>query len=433
MAKRRTKGEGSLLLIKGCKIYYAQFYENGKQKRVSTGQRVKQKALAVLRRLVGDSERGLPSLADAQKIHYGDLRTALLANYTEKGNRSLEQRADGSETIVGLKQLDDFFGYKEGKHKNGKRYIKNPGAVVARLTTDAARKFARQRAAEGAGTAMINRSLACLRRMLRIAYEDRKIPAVPKIRLLKEPSARKGFLELEKFEELLRALPAHLHSLVLFLYWCGVRLGEAMQIQWQQVDLQARLIRLEEGETKNDEPRIVPLPAMLVNLLSTQTSKVGRVFDDTNLRSEWARACAAVGLGTLEKKKSESHNKRRKFNVWEKYSGLIVHDLRRSAVRNLRLAGVPENVSMKISGHKTRSVFDRYNIVSVDDISDAMRRVETNAAANGAGRIIAASAQPTLPASAEEKIVISENSVKISSRRGQRQNAKSSSSNKMGA
>ena len=276
---------------------------------------------------------------------------------------------------------------------------------------------------------MVNRSLACLRRMLRIAYEDRKIPAVPKIRLSKEPAARKGFLELEKFEELLKALPVHLRPLILFLYWCGVRLGEAMQIEWSQVDLQARLIRLEEGETKNDEARVVPLPAVLVNSLTEITPKVGRVFDSTNLRTEWARACAAVGLGTLEKKKSESHNKRRKFQVWEKYSGLIVHDLRRSAVRNLRLAGVAENVAMKISGHKTRAIFDRYNIVSVGDISDAMRRVETNAAANGAGRIIAVSE----PASAEEKIVISENSVKISSRRGQRQNAKSISSNKMGA
>jgi integrase len=429
MAKRRSKGEGSLLLIAGCKNWFAQFYENGKQKRVSTRTHKKQEALAVLRRLLGDSERGLPSVADTNKIHYGDLRKALLSNYTEKGNRSLEQRADGSETIVGLKQLDDFFGYREGRDKKGKRYIKNPGAVVARLTTDAARKFARQRAAEGAGPAMVNRSLACLRRMLRIAYEDRKIPAVPKIRLSKEPAARKGFLELEKFEELLKALPVHLRPLILFLYWCGVRLGEAMQIEWSQVDLQARLIRLEEGETKNDEARVVPLPAVLVNSLTEITPKVGRVFDSTNLRTEWARACAAVGLGTLEKKKSESHNKRRKFQVWEKYSGLIVHDLRRSAVRNLRLAGVAENVAMKISGHKTRAIFDRYNIVSVGDISDAMRRVETNAAANGAGRIIAVSE----PASAEEKIVISENSVKISSRRGQRQNAKSISSNKMGA
>jgi len=138
MAKRRSKGEGSLLLIAGCKNWFAQFYENGKQKRGSTRTHKKQEALAVLRRLLGDSERGLPSVADTNKIHYGDLRKALLSNYTEKGNRSLEQRADGSETIVGLKQLDDFFGYREGRDKKGKRYIKNPGAVVARLTTDGA-------------------------------------------------------------------------------------------------------------------------------------------------------------------------------------------------------------------------------------------------------------------------------------------------------
>jgi site-specific recombinase XerD len=75
---------------------------------------------------------------------------------------------------------------------------------VTQITPDAGRKFVRERQAAGFSPATINRSLACLRRMLRIAYEDGKLQAVPVIRLLKEP-ARRGFLPEEKFEELYRS------------------------------------------------------------------------------------------------------------------------------------------------------------------------------------------------------------------------------------
>jgi integrase len=164
-------------------------------------------------------------------------------------------------------------------------------------------------------------------------------------------------------------VPTHLRPLILFLYWCGVRKREALSIEWPQVDLKARLIRLEEEQTKSKEPRIVPLPAVLINLLTETTPKVGRVFTDTNLRTEWEKACAACGLGTREKVEGKY--------TWHRYKGLLVHDLRRSAVRNLRRAGVPETLAMKISGHKTRDVFERYNIVSTEDISEAMRQLET--------------------------------------------------------
>jgi hypothetical protein len=105
-------------------------------------------------------------------------------------------------------------------------------------------------------------------------------------------------------------------------------------------------------------------------ILSDMEPKTGRVFDDTNLRMEWAKACSAVGLGKMQKQNSESGF------TWNKYNGLIAHDLRRSAIRNLVNAGVPEKTAMAISGHKTRSVFDRYTIVSTDDITNAMRQVE---------------------------------------------------------
>jgi len=71
-----------------------------------------------------------------------------------------------------------------------------------------------------------------------------------------------------------------------------------------------------------------------------------------DFRKAWRAACQSVGLEEL-----------------------LVHDLRRSCARNLVRSGVPEVIAMRITGHVTRSMFDRYNIVSDDDVADAMERV----------------------------------------------------------
>ena len=346
---KRERGTGSLLKMRGCRYWYAQFYDvNGKQRRISTRTEIKMEAQSVLRNLLTDKSRGIQF---ERKIPYSELRAALLQNYRERGNKSLFVMADGEETIWGLKRLDDYFD----------------GWPVAKITTDAARDFTQKLLAEGCANGTVNRSLACLRRMLNIAHEDGKLRTVPKIRMLKAGQARKGFLEREKFESLLANLPPNLKPLVTFLYYCGVRLGEALQISWEQVDLDAALIRLESHQTKTAEARTIPLPDVLVGMLKLQ-ERDGLVFDGTNLRKAWQRACAAIGLGTL----TEVKGKRDPV-----YSGLIVHDLRRSAIRNLMRAGVHEKVAMAISGHKTRSVFDRYNIVDTTDVVSAMRQLQT--------------------------------------------------------
>jgi len=243
------------------------------------------------------------------------------------------------------------------------------GMSVAQITTDAARRFVRKRREEETGNAAINRSLAALRRMLRIAKRDKKIHDVPYIEFQKEPPARKGFLDRSDFDRLIKVLPTRLRPLVTFLYWCGTRIGETLQIEWSQVDLDARQIRLEPEQTKGDEARVLPLPSVVVDRLRAIESKTGKVFDGTNLRKEWMKACDACGLGTMTELKERPYD--------PLYSGLTLHDLRRSAVRNLRKAGVSEQEAMKISGHRTRSVFERYNIVSTDDIMAAMQKVET--------------------------------------------------------
>ena len=96
------------------------------------------------------------------------------------------------------------------------------------------------------------------------------------------------------------ALPPSLLPLVSFLYWCCVRRGEALQIDWSQVDLDRAVVRLEEDQTKSGEARTIPLPDPVINELRKVTTKQGPVFLATNIRKAWPKACAAAGLGTLE-------------------------------------------------------------------------------------------------------------------------------------
>jgi hypothetical protein len=111
----------------------------------------------------------------------------------------------------------------------------------------------------------------------------------------------------------------------------------------------------------------VPLPDVLVRMLERIGPGEGTVFDATNLRKDWQKACVAAGLGSLTEVEGKPD---------PRYTGLIIHDLRRSAIKNLMNVGVNEKVAMKISGHKTRAVFDRYHIVDTEDVVDAMLRLQ---------------------------------------------------------
>ncbi|MBZ5675163.1 MAG: site-specific integrase [Acidobacteriia bacterium] len=236
-------------------------------------------------------------------------------------------------------------------------------------------KYIQERKAAGRANATINHELSILRRAFNLARKKGTISAVPfHIAKLEENNVRKGFFEHADYRKLLDKLPAELKPVLTFAYYTGCRKGEVLNLRWSQVDLIGRMIRLEPGETKNSEARVIPLRVEELH----QTIRMQRALRDQqypdcpwvfcrdgqpilNFRKSWETACESAGL----------------WDSTQKRPTRIFHDLRRTGVRNLIRAGVPEKVAMLISGHKTRSVFERYNIVDERDVIDAMSRLDT--------------------------------------------------------
>ena len=150
-------------------------------------------------------------------------------------------------------------------------------------------------------------------------------------------------------------------------------------MRWSQVDLIARTIRLEGGETKNDEARIIPL---LVEELYQTVAMQRTIRDREHPECRWVLFWED-GRRILDFRKSREASAKTAGlgNADAEKADKLFHDLRRTGVRNLIRSGVPEKVAMLISGHKTRAVFDRYHIVDERDTQDAMRKLDAYAKA----------------------------------------------------
>lgn len=182
-------------------------------------------------------------------------------------------------------------------------------------------------------------------------------------RLYEMTAPRLGFVEEADYARLAKnARELWLRALVATAYSFGFRKSELLNLRAGQVDLLNRSIRLNAGETKSGDDRIVKMTQDVFLLL--QACLAGKSEDDfvftrtdgrpvLDFRERWDKLTAAAGC-----------------------AGLLFHDLRRSAVRNMVRRGVPETVVMKISGHKTRAVFDRYNVTSERDLADAAQKIE---------------------------------------------------------
>jgi len=221
--------------------------------------------------------------------------------------------------------------------------------------------------------------------MFHLAKRSRKVNEIPYIPMLKESNVRKGFFEYEEFIALKSVLPDYLRPVVTFAYHTGWRKGEILALTWDKVDMKRRTIRLDPGETKNEEARNLYMNDDLFKevqgIFTQRRLSCSYVFqhDGQPIRKfekAWKAAC--INAGFCEVLKDENGNVvRTKKGKPMKAPTKLFHDTRRTAARNMVRSGIPERVAMTITGHKTRSVFDRYNIVSDQDLREAAQKQQS--------------------------------------------------------
>ncbi|MGO9259845.1 MAG: tyrosine-type recombinase/integrase [Bryobacteraceae bacterium] len=374
---RRAKARAGQLISKGERVWLVRIYvgrdpRTGKRKyEAHTIHGAKKDAQTYLNGKL--RERDLGVYASVQRTTMGALFDDLLSDYKING-----KSYDWAELVVRVHLRPFFGGLKASLIGTDavRRYIGARQQPEKRVYTDAGGAKKTEREFGPASNATINRELALLRRAFNLGKRATppKVGAVPFIPMLAENNVRKGFFEHAAFLAVRRALPEEIRPVITFAYYTGCRKGEILALRWSQVDLAERVVRLEPGETKNDEARTIPLVADLYEVLKLQREARDRYFPECpwvfsragkpilNFRSGWDSACKAAGLVS---KGDDGKDKPTR----------LFHDLRRTGVRNLIRAGVPERVAMMISGHKTRAVFDRYNIVSEGDLKDAARRL----------------------------------------------------------
>jgi len=318
------------------------YSRNGKRIRESSGSTKESDARKLLRLREGAVAQGQCITPRSVTIRVNELLEDVIVDWQVNKRRTVR---DLKRRIT--KYLLPFFG----------------GVRASAISTADVRRYILLRQQAGASNATINREIAALRRAFLLAIESGKMFNRPHIRLLRENNVRTGFFEREQFERVRNHLDCDLQPLVTFAYITGWRKSEILSLQWPLVDFRAGFIRLNPGTTKNDEGRVFPLTKELRSVLEAQKArtdslkKLGIICpwifhrkgkQIKSFRGSWDTACKKAGL-----------------------PGKIPHDFRRTAVRNLVRAGVPERVAMQMTGHKTRAVFERYNIVSEGDFRDA--------------------------------------------------------------
>jgi integrase len=290
----------------------------------------------------------LTPVPDGTPLTFDTMARTYLEDYVLQRYRSLNTARPRVE------HLRDFFG----------------GWAVGAITADSVRNYQLSRRKQGAEAATINRETSALSRMFQLAIRRGQLERMPLFpQRLEENPPRDGFFEHAEYLKVRAQLPRSYQDVLDFAYYSGWRRNEILELTWDEVDLTGGIIRLTPLRSKTKTGRVLPisppLQAVLARRSRLRQKQRPRVFgrDGVPVR-KWRTALRDACL-----KAKVPHR--------------LLHDCRRTAARNLIRAGVPERIAMLLTGHKTRAVFDRYNIVNEQELLTAGERLAAYVAKMG--------------------------------------------------
>jgi len=329
-------------------VWWLDYSVRGKRHRESSSTTSHKEAGDILRERIGGRKAGR-LVGQPEKVTFAILRELAERQYELDGRRSLDRLQDA------LNRLGEFFGVRDDTGDHSER--------VTEITAARLDAYAQRRLAAGRSRSAVNYELATLRRAFRLAIEKGIVATMPPFKLPKVHDARQGFFEDGDFAAVLLEMPPDgRRDLVKFLRFTGWRRDEGRDLTWPQVDREGDVLLLGARDTKGGESRVFPfglapeLKALLEERWQARDGLFvfqcgGERIGIGALRGAWLRACRRAGM-----------------------EGMLLHDLRRTAARAFRRAGVSEGEIMRLCGWKTRAMFDRYNIIDEQDLARAVAK-----------------------------------------------------------
>ncbi len=333
--------------------YWMYWYVDGKINRKSTMTKAKNKAQKIAKKKERELEKQ-KGIIGYDKITLEDLKVEVINNYKLKARKYIDIMT------MRLNHFVRFWGKEKKLIEINNQEISK--YIDYRLKQENNRN-------ENIKPSTINRELAALRFGFNVLIKKKIIGDKPNIISMREDNVRIGFFEHWEYEKILRNASAHIKPIIRFIYRTGWRMEEVLNLKWDYVDIDNGIINLPPQLSKNNEVRTFyldkDLMAMFRKLWENHINNrlnsgidIPYVFTNKkgtdrikSFRTAWQKSCERAGLNTK-----------------------MIHDFRRTAVRNLIRSGVSERLTMAITGHRTRSVFERYNIVSDTDLRQAIEK-----------------------------------------------------------